>query len=163
MNDSRLHASLCRGGDRPRRRSGVRTEHRHRSPLGSPVQLLQPRWEEDCAAAGGCQRFQIYPFSTFVDIELESYSLAAAWKRGPLSLGLGIRYSDFAEETRARRIDLDREGQPEFLIEQVNGSRIFGSDHDSDLTFVAGAKWDISEAWSTGAVSASIVSARRGR
>lgn len=108
---------------------------------------------EDCAAAGtACRQFQIYPFSTHVDIELESWSLTGAWRRGALSLGLGVRYSDFSESARVRRIDLDREGQPEFLIEQVNGGQIFGSEHDSDVTFVAGVKWEISEAWCAGGV-----------
>jgi long-subunit fatty acid transport protein len=121
---------------------------------GTPAFYVGPSGlmsEQECATAS-CQRFQIYPFSTFVDVELESWSLTGAWRRGALALGLGVRYSDFAEETRVRRIDLDRAGQPEFLIEQVNGSRAFGSDHDSDITFVTGVKWDISEAWSAGAV-----------
>ncbi|HEY0788735.1 MAG TPA: hypothetical protein VGE86_08815 [Thermoanaerobaculia bacterium] len=123
---------------------------------GTPVFHVGPAGlisEEDCAAAGAdCRRFQIYPFSALVDIELESWSLTGAWRRGPLSFGLGLRYSDFSESTRVRRIDLDREGQPEFLIEQVNGSQAFGSDHDSDITFVSGVKWEISEAWCAGAV-----------
>ncbi len=107
---------------------------------------------DECAGVEGCGRHEIYPFSTFVHVELASWSLTGAWKRGPLSVGLGLRYSDFAEETRVRRIDLDQEGQPEFRIEQINGSRLFGSDHDSDVTFVTGVKWDFSERWSAGAV-----------
>ncbi|HEU5163154.1 MAG TPA: hypothetical protein VFV54_08425 [Thermoanaerobaculia bacterium] len=122
---------------------------------GTPAYHVGPQGlvpGDECNVAAGCRAYQIYPFSTFVDIELESWSLTGAWKRGALSIGLGIRYSDFAEETRVRRIDLDREGQPEFLIEQVHGSSIYGSDHDNDLTFVTGMKWDFSEAWSFGAV-----------
>ncbi len=122
---------------------------------GTPVFHLGPSGlmsEEDCEPSGNCQRFQVYPFSTFVDIELEGWSLTGAWRRGALSVGLGIRYSDFAEETRVRRIDLDRAGQPEFRIEQIHGSRLFGSDHDSDVTYVAGLKWDVNEQWAAGAV-----------
>ena len=99
-----------------------------------------------------CTAHQIYPFATRVDVEVETFGLAAARRWGTLSFGAALRYHRFAEAADTFRQDLDAPGQPIFTVAQTNASRLFGENSDSDVTFVAGVRWTPTSTFSAGAI-----------
>jgi long-subunit fatty acid transport protein len=115
-------------------------------PNGSPLTYAECQTRNDCVEG------QIYPYSTSVDISLESFGFAAAHDFGKFSVGGAIRYSSFSEVASSYRVDVDLPGKPTFLITQQNGGRLYGNTSDDDVTWVAGLKWRPSPAWNVGAV-----------
>ncbi len=115
-------------------------------PNGSPLT------DSQCQTRNDCVERQIYPYSTAVDIKLESFGVAAAHNFGKVSVGAAIRYSTFSEVASSYRIDVDLPNKPTFLITQQNGGRLYGKTTDDDVTWVAGIKWTPSPKWSIGAV-----------
>jgi hypothetical protein len=61
-----------------------------------------------------CTEHRIYPFSTSVDVQMETFGIAAARQWRTLSFGVGVRYHRFTEEADTFRRDLDAPGQPVF-------------------------------------------------
>lgn len=114
-------------------------------PDGAPL-----TWA-DCQTRPDCTQGQIYPYSTSVDVSLETFGIAAAHDFGAVSLGAAVRYSIFSEEASSYRVDVDLPGTPTFLITQQNGGRLYGDDSDDDLSWVVGLKWKASDQLSVGA------------
>ncbi|MGZ5472523.1 MAG: OmpP1/FadL family transporter [Thermoanaerobaculia bacterium] len=120
---------------------------------GTPNFFLGPDGpvsEENCGA--DCTEHRIYPFSTSVDIEMETFGLAAARQWRTLSFGAGVRYHRFSEEADTFRRDLDAPGQPVFVVAQTNAGRTIGRRSDRDVTFVGGLRWTPLPSFSAGAV-----------
>lgn len=111
-----------------------------------------PVTREECAVIADCQQHQIYPFSTSVDINIETFGIAVARQFGTVSVGTALRYHTFKETAGTFRRDLDLPGQPMFTVTQTNGGQIFGRGRDSDVTFVAGIQWKPRTNLSLGAV-----------
>ena len=105
---------------------------------------------EDCA--GNCTEHRIYPFSTSVDLTMETFGIAAARQWRSFSFGAAVRYHRFSEEADTFRRDVDAPGQPVFVIAQTNAGRAFGRRSDRDVTFVGGLRWTPAPSFSAGAV-----------
>ncbi len=125
------------------------------SRYSTPIFFMGPDGpvsREACHADPNCVQHQIYPFSTSVDLSIETYGVAVAREWGPVSAGAAVRYHRFSELARTMRRDLDAPDQPTFMIEQTNGGRTLGSSSDSDVTFVGGIRWQVARKVSLGAV-----------
>lgn len=107
-------------------------------PNGGPVIPSQ------CAPQGSitCQPFRLFPFGSAVDLDLKTLGLAGAVKIGKFSLGGAARYHKLNETAVTARTDLN--GNPLALFAQTAD--------DSDITFSAGVKWELSSKFSAGAV-----------
>ncbi len=110
-----------------------------------------PLTRDACAADPNCITRQIYPYSTSVSLDLETWGVALAFDLGKVSIGGAARYHTFKESSSSHRVDLDLPGPPTFLILQRNASGAWGG-KDSDVTWVAGLKWEILDNLSLGAV-----------
>jgi long-chain fatty acid transport protein len=111
-----------------------------------------PMSAEECATDPTCQQHRIYPFSTSVDLQMETYGVALAREWRTLSFGGAARYHRFSELARTMRRDIDAAGQPAFSVQQANGGRSVGSATDKDVTFVGGVRWAPLRQFSIGAV-----------
>ena len=111
-----------------------------------------PVSRDACAQDPTCEQHRIYPFSTSVDLQMETYGVAVAREWRTLSFGVAARYQRFSELARAIRRDLDVAGEPVFSIQQMNGGRTIGSSTDKDLTFTGGIKWTPAKPLSFGVV-----------
>ena len=108
----------------------------------TPVFFLGPSGPvlpEECD--GACTLHRLYPFNTSVDLQMETFGVAAAWKWRTLSFGASARYHQFAENADTFRRDLDAPGQPVFTVGQTNATRMFGNQSDSNVTFAGGLRW----------------------
>ncbi len=110
-----------------------------------------PLDRESCADDPACITRQIYPYSTAVSLDLETWGVALAFDLGDVSIGGGVRYHTFRESSSSHRVDLDLPGPPTFLILQRNASGAW-DEKDSDITWVAGLKWNLRDDLSVGAV-----------
>ncbi len=120
-----------------------------------PVYFIGPSGpvsREDCASMVDCQQRQIYPFSTSVDVQMETYGIAAAREWKTVSVGVAVRYQRFEEAADTIRRDVDLPGQPTFIVAQTNSGKFYGDAANSDVTFVGGAKWSPSPRFSMGGV-----------
>ncbi|HSP17461.1 MAG TPA: hypothetical protein VLV78_22140 [Thermoanaerobaculia bacterium] len=125
------------------------------SRYSTPVFYMGPDGpvsRDACLADPSCQEHQIYPFSTSVDLSMETYGVALAHEWGRVSAGAAVRYHRFSELARTMRRDLDAPDQPMFIVEQTNGGRTLGESSDKDMTFVGGIRWQLSKKVSLGAV-----------
>lgn len=111
-----------------------------------------PISREQCAVTAGCLQKQLYPFSTSVDVRVQTFGIAAAHEWKNVSVGLGVRYQEFKESADTYRRDLDAPGQPVFVVAQTNSGVYFGDQTNKAASFVAGIKWKISPQWSVGGV-----------
>lgn len=99
--------------------------------------------EAGCIRLGAqCRGYNILPFYTEVDIKMQTYGLAAAYKVGNFSLGVAGRYHEFEEGAFAFRTNLRL--QPLSIVAQVS--------EDDDITWSAGFKWAVSDRFSVGGV-----------
>jgi long-chain fatty acid transport protein len=111
-----------------------------------------PMSRDECLRDPACTQHQIYPFTTSVDLSMETFGVAVAHEWGRVSAGAAVRYHRFSELARTMRRDLDAPEQPVFIIEQTHGGRTLGASSDKDVTFVGGIHWAISKKVSIGAV-----------
>ena len=105
---------------------------------------------DQCGA--GCTTHKIYPFSTSVDLQMETFGLSIARQWRKFSFGGGIRYHRFHENADTFRRDVDAPGQPMFVVAQTNAGGLFGRSSDRDLTFVTGVQWTPIETVGVGVV-----------
>lgn len=116
----------------------------------TPIFFLGPNGpvtRDQCITLGSqCGGFQLFPFGTAVDIRMQTYGLAGAWKIGALSLGLAGRYQQLDEAAITIRL----EELPNGSFRQISQSAQLAE--DSDITFSGGFKWAPSERFSLGGV-----------
>ncbi len=101
-----------------------------------------PVTTQQCFAIEECVQFNLFPFATGVNIRLQTYGVAGAWKMGNLSLGVAGRYQRFEETAVTLRTDFD------LNLTQVATQL---SD-DDDVTFSAGFKYAFTDSFSIGGV-----------
>lgn len=97
---------------------------------------------EQCIEIAECLQFNLFPFATGVNLRLQTYGVAGAWKIGNLSLGAAARYQEFQESAATLRTDFDL--IPTFFSQQTSD--------DDDVTFSAGFKYVFNERFSVGGV-----------
>ena len=95
-----------------------------------------------CASDPNCIQYNLFPFFTNADVDLKTYGVAAAWKMGTLSLGIGARYQKFTESAFTFRTDFDL--NPLNQVSQVSDQH--------DTTFTGGFKWAPNDRFSVGGV-----------
>lgn len=97
----------------------------------------------ECSRIGtACTEYRVLPFYTAVDMKMETYGLAAAYKIGTFSVGATARYQTLEQGAFATRTNLSL--QPISIIAQVAD--------EEDITFSAGFKWAPSDRFSAGGV-----------
>lgn len=101
-----------------------------------------PVTTEQCFQMEVCSQFNLFPFATGVNIRLQTYGLAGAWKMGNLSLGVAGRYQRFEENAVTLRTDFD------LNLTQIATQ----ASDDNDVTFSAGFKYAFNNRFSIGGV-----------
>lgn len=96
-----------------------------------------------CAELGpDCSEYVVLPFYTAVEMKMETWGLAAAYKFGSFSVGAAARYQSVEEGAFATRTNL--QFQPLSIIAQVAD--------DDQITFSAGFKFAPNDRFSIGGV-----------
>lgn len=119
-----------------------------------------PVGAEECARQQAndplsCQEFRLIPFISAVSVNMKTWGVAGAWKKGNLSLGVGARYQTFNEGAFTSRFFFDDFGgaQPGPTLVQATGLTGGGEiGEETDITFTAGFKWAIRDNLSIGGV-----------
>lgn len=101
-----------------------------------------PVSEEQCANDANCTPYSLYPYFTSVDIDLQTWGIAAAYKMGPLSIGFAGKQQKLQQQAFTYRSDLD--GNPLAIVAQVSD--------EEDITYSAGFKWAANDRFSIGGV-----------
>ncbi|HUF16405.1 MAG TPA: hypothetical protein VMS12_00010 [Thermoanaerobaculia bacterium] len=101
-----------------------------------------PVTSQQCFAIEECIQFNLFPFATGVNIRLQTYGVAGAWKMGNLSLGVAGRFQRFEESAATIRTDFDLQIR-EFVAQRSD---------DDDVTFSAGFKYAFTDNFSIGGV-----------
>jgi long-chain fatty acid transport protein len=120
-------------------------------PRGNPIGSSGPVTLEECFAlpTGECFTGSILPFSTAVQVKLETYGLAGAWKMGNLSVGLSGRYHEFEEGAVTSRFFQGALNSIAVQATQLDPETAEVGKED-DVTFAGGFKWALSERFSIG-------------
>ena len=95
-----------------------------------------------CDADPDCVPFELYPFRTAVEMRMKTTGAAAAYKMGNFSIGAAARYQEFEESAFTFRTN--ENFVPLLFLAQVAD--------DSDVTFSAGFKWEMTPSFSVGGV-----------
>jgi long-chain fatty acid transport protein len=98
--------------------------------------------EQTCANDPNCLEYELFPFFTAVNIDLQTWGLATAYKAGNFSIGVAARYQEFEEGAFTFRTDLN--DNPLAAVAQVS--------EDDDITYSAGFKWQMGNRFSIGGV-----------
>lgn len=101
-----------------------------------------PVTTDQCFQIEECAQFNLFPFATGVNIRLQTYGLAGAWKMGNLSVGVAGRYHRFEENALTLRTDFD------LNLTQIASQ----TSDDNDVTFSAGFKYAFTDNFSMGGV-----------
>ncbi|HVT43997.1 MAG TPA: hypothetical protein VMT00_06380 [Thermoanaerobaculia bacterium] len=100
-----------------------------------------------------CLEFRILPFVTAVDVDLQTYGAALAWKMGTLSLGFAAKHQTFEQAAFTFREDF--QGNPSSIAVQATGTLENGQlviDEETDITYTIGFKWAPAASLSFGGV-----------
>lgn len=130
----------------------------------NPVRFFLPRGGEPVTRAecqqlvrtsndpSACTEFQLFPFLSSVEVDMNTWGLSGAWKRGNFSVGAAARYHQFEEGAFSFRSDF--EGNPLLLVAQ--GTVDDRIDRDlvkvDDVTFTVGFKQVVNDKFSFGGV-----------
>ena len=120
---------------------------------GTPVSRTEcerlVRTSNDPAA---CTEFQLFPFLSAVEMDMNTWGLSGAWKRGNFSVGAAARYHQFEEGAFSFRSDF--QGNPLLLVAQGTISDTVNRDLEKvdDVTFTVGVKHTFNEFISAGGV-----------
>lgn len=101
-----------------------------------------PVSESQCNEDPDCVPYILYPFRTAVEMRMKTTGAAAAYKIGNFSIGAAARYQEFEESAFTFRTN--DQFVPLAFVAQVAD--------DSDITFSAGFKWEMSPSFSVGGV-----------
>ncbi len=83
---------------------------------------------------------ELTPFTNSLNIEIETFGLSGAWRVDRLSLGVGVRYQS-----------LDQNASSVRLLSATDTFSATQTADDSDVTFSAGLKWEVTDRFNVGA------------
>ena len=113
-----------------------------RDPINFSATPTGPVIPSQCSTTADCLSFRLFPFGSAVNLDLKTIGLAGAVKLGKFSLGAAARYQKLSEAALTQRVN--------FLFQPLATSA--QTSDDSDITFSAGVKWELSNKFSAGAV-----------
>lgn len=99
-----------------------------------------------------CTEYQLFPFLSAVELDMNTWGISGAWKRGNFSVGAAVRYHQFEEGAFSFRSDF--EGNPLLLVAQgtVSDRRNRELEKVDDVTFTVGFKQVLNDKFSFGGV-----------
>ncbi|MFN2442758.1 MAG: OmpP1/FadL family transporter, partial [Thermoanaerobaculia bacterium] len=125
-------------------------------PRGDPPGSALPVSRQECIDLqfqdlGSCTGFQMFPFTTQVEMKQETFGLAGAIELGRLSLGAGVRYQTFSQAALTIRYDFQLTPL-EALIQATELDDEGNAKDENDTTFTAGFKYAFTDSFSIGGV-----------
>jgi len=120
---------------------------------GTPVSRTEcDRLVRTANDPSACTEFQLFPFLSSVELDMNTWGVSGAWKRGKFSIGASARYHQFEEGAFSFRSDF--QGNPLLLVAQGTVSDRVNRDLEKvdDVTFTLGFKQTVNDKFSFGGV-----------